>query len=54
MGDADVAQFNGIIQGIEHGAQVKYLMCFDLVIAKVFEKTMGFYLAHVQDKTQGL
>ncbi|KAE9007017.1 hypothetical protein PR003_g17918 [Phytophthora rubi] len=39
LGDADDAQFNGIRQGFRGNAEVKYLMCFYHVIAKVFEKT---------------
>ncbi|KAE9126566.1 hypothetical protein PF010_g5228 [Phytophthora fragariae] len=39
LGDADDAQFNGIRQVFRGNAEVKYLMCFYHVIAKVFEKT---------------
>ncbi|KAE9034974.1 hypothetical protein PR001_g9498 [Phytophthora rubi] len=39
LGDADDAQFNDIRQVFRGNAEVKYLMCFYHVIAKVFEKT---------------
>ncbi|KAG3219729.1 hypothetical protein PC129_g9487 [Phytophthora cactorum] len=51
MGDADAAQLNGVTQGFGGSAQLKYLMCFYHVVAKVVERTRVLQPPH--DKSAG-
>ncbi|EGZ16162.1 hypothetical protein PHYSODRAFT_409628, partial [Phytophthora sojae] len=48
MGDADDAQFNGVERVFGESAEVKYLMCFYHVVAKVFEKTRALQPSHAK------
>ncbi|KAG2789313.1 hypothetical protein PC129_g20669 [Phytophthora cactorum] len=54
MGDADAAQLNGVTQGFGGSAQLKYLMCFYHVAAKVVERTRVRQPPHAKLVMSGL